>query len=109
MASAQLFVCSACSFSIQDWDEGNPFYIDSDGIKRYAYHPSRERDLCTGNDPSCVCLDCGAEFKAPSTGSHTCPSCQSVTTTDTHDLEGKTCPKCKDGIFKRNEHFFVIS
>ena len=56
------FVCGGCAHTIEAWDEGNPYYIDDDGKKQYAYHPSDKRDLCIGNDSPHLCLSYGHEF-----------------------------------------------
>jgi hypothetical protein len=62
MAHGVYFVCRGCGREICAWDEGNPYYLDEFGRKRYAYHPDQERDRCTGNDAPHLCLDCGAGF-----------------------------------------------
>jgi hypothetical protein len=66
MAHGVYFVCRGCGREICAWDEGNPYYLDEFGRKRYAYHPDQERDRCTGNDARHLCLDCGAEFPVDS-------------------------------------------
>ncbi len=48
MALGLRFVCDPCGHAIDAWDEGNPYYFDENGTKRYAYQPCRERDLCIG-------------------------------------------------------------
>jgi len=44
MAACIQFTCSSCGFSVQAWDEGNP-YIQFPGLRKphYFYHPSGER------------------------------------------------------------------
>jgi hypothetical protein len=38
MAHGVYFVCRGCGREICAWDEGNPYYLDEFGRKRYAYH-----------------------------------------------------------------------
>ena len=59
MAQGVTFSCNHCGHSIEAWDDGNPYYLDERGKKRYAYHPSSERDQCVGNDSPHICLSCG--------------------------------------------------
>ena len=42
MAQGFCFVCDKCDHAIVAWDDGNPYYIDDDGKKKYAYHPNHE-------------------------------------------------------------------
>jgi hypothetical protein len=58
--------CNHCGHSIEAWNDGNPYYVDERGRKRYAYHPSSERDLCVGNDSPHICLSCGCKFMVDS-------------------------------------------
>lgn len=48
--AGRAFVCRNCKRATIAWEDGNPYYIDANGFKRHAYHPSPERALCTGND-----------------------------------------------------------
>lgn len=51
MAECFRFVCSGCGNSIEAWSDGNPFYIDEVGNKKYAYHPNHdELEKCIAND-----------------------------------------------------------
>ncbi len=42
MAQRFRFVCGKCDHTIEAWDDGNPYYIDDDGKKKYVYHPNHE-------------------------------------------------------------------
>jgi DNA-directed RNA polymerase subunit RPC12/RpoP len=109
MAQGIKNICSHCQASIEAWDDGNPYYIDYDGIKKYAYHPDFERfNRCIGNDSPHICLDCGEQFMVDSRAPITeCPKCESAAIVRTFRLEGKECPFCKTGVFERKQ--FAIS
>jgi predicted RNA-binding Zn-ribbon protein involved in translation (DUF1610 family) len=111
MAQALRFVCGHCRRAIAAWSDGNPYYIDESGTKRYAYHPDHERlALCIGNDSPHLCLACGAEFEVDSRApSAECPGCGSSEITDTYRLGGCRCPYCKAGEFAVDPDFHCIS
>src|SRR4028119_1161261 len=101
MAQAVLFVCSSCDKSIEAWDEGEPYYLDENGNKIYAYHPSQERELCIGNDSPHLCLNCSEQFMVDSEAPvSSCPKCSSSDICDIYKLERKKCPFCKAGTFE---------
>ncbi len=102
MAQEFEFECNKCQHIIGAWDDGNPYYINDAGKKKYAYHPDREAYLCIGNDTPHLCLSCGKEFmvdslKEPVTA---CPKCEASTIVDMTELHGKPCPYCKEGVFE---------
>ncbi|BBM64318.1 hypothetical protein VA249_09640 [Vibrio alfacsensis] len=102
MAQAILFVCTSCDECIESWSDGNPYYIDENGKKRYAYHPEPNFDRCIGNDSPHICLGCAHEFKVDSRVPKTeCPKCQSSNIKSDYDVEGEACPYCKKGVFER--------
>ena len=117
MAQGVRFVCNSCDHAIEAWDDGNPYYFESvitkTGVtqkKKYAYHPSAERERCIGNDSPHLCLACGKDFMVDSEAPITaCPKCQSNEITDTMELGGKSCPYCKVGVFSADPGFSVIS
>lgn len=110
MAEARRFVCDSCGHSIESWSDGNPYYVDEKGKKQYAYHPSRERDFCIGNDEDYLCLSCSEEFRIDSRDPKTaCPKCHSEEISDTFDLDGKPCPWCKTGVLRIDSDFIAIS
>ena len=111
MAESVTYVCEACGKSVGAWSDGNPYYIDEEGGKKYAYHPDHERlARCIGNDSPHLCLGCGAEFVVDSRMPiATCPGCGSAEIARIYRLEGKRCPYCKAGQFASDPHDRCIS
>ena len=110
MAQGKRLVCGKCGNKIETWDDGNPYFIDSNGQKQYAHHPSRERERCIGNESPHLCLNCGREFMVDSRSPATrCENCESTNFVDTWDLEGHSCPKCKQGKFEVDFNWCLIS
>lgn len=110
MALLQVFICGNCSHSVEAWDEGNPYFIDERGKKRYVYHPDPERSRCTGNDVPMLCLRCGTECLSDSADPRmNCPNCNADALTDLWCLDGKQCPYCKRGSFGLDPDAFAIS
>jgi hypothetical protein len=111
MAECRRFVCSGCGEAIEAWSDGNPFYVDETGNKKYAYHPNHdELEKCTANDVPHLCLQCGAVSKIDSRlGSKACPECRSVNLAGTFHLDGAKCPKCEKGQFVTDKDFRRIS
>ena len=111
MAEGIRYVCGACDHAIEAWSDGNPFYIDEEGQKQYAYHPDHEAlARCVGNDVPHLCLTCGEAFKvdsrAPRAG---CPACGAEDMVETYRLAGQRCPYCEEGIFAKDPDFYCIS
>lgn len=111
MAQCIRFVCSGCGNSIEAWSDGNPFYIDRNGKKKYAYHPDHdELNKCIANDEPHLCLECGTESKIDSRlDAKVCPECHSTDVVDTYNLSGVKCPKCKSALFAKDNRFGFIS
>lgn len=111
MAEAILNVCNGCGKSVEAWSDGNPYYIQEDGQKKYAYHPDHEGlEKCIGNDSPHLCLSCGEKFKVDSRVPLTnCPKCGTSDFEDIFLLDGKKCPYCKDGVFKQDSNYHCIS
>jgi len=111
MAEAVRFVCSDCGKTIEAWSDGNPYYIDENGQKQYAYHPDHENlARCIGNDSPHLCLDCGDEFLVDSrTPRLECPQCGEKDIVSTFELDGRPCPYCKKGAFHMDRNFLMIS
>lgn len=42
MAETVRFTCSELGKTIEAWSDGNPYHIDENGQKQYAYHPDHE-------------------------------------------------------------------
>lgn len=104
------YTCGNCGKTIDAWDEGNPYYLDDQGVKRYTRCLFSECSArLIGNDVPHLCLDCGEEFlvdtRAP-VGS--CPKCGSTSFSDTFRLEGRTCPYCKTGVFACVPDFYLV-
>jgi DNA-directed RNA polymerase subunit RPC12/RpoP len=111
MAEGVRFICGNCYKSIEAWSDGNPYYIDDLGAKRYAYHPDHSMlPLCVGNDKPHICLVCGKDFNVDSRLPVVkCPKCGSANIADTFNLKGKTCPYCKAGTFAVDPDFHPVS
>ena len=111
MAEGIRFVCNNCGRSIEAWSDGNPYYIDEAGDKKYAYHPDHEGlARCIGNDSPHLCLACGAEFKVDSREPiMECPGCKDDEIVRTYELEGRRCSYCKQGVFYIDTDFRRIS
>ncbi len=111
MAESRFFSCNECGKSVEAWSDGNQYYLDGDGRKRYAYHPDHENlAKCIGNDTPHVCLSCGYEFKVDSLSPlSACSKCKSGNITDQYHLSGERCPSCNIGVFHIDHDRFSIS
>ena len=110
MAECIRFVCESCSNAVEAWDDGNPYYYDRRGKKKYAYHPDPKRERCVGNDSPRLCLECGAQTMVDSkTPVAHCATCSSDKIVDLFKLAGHQCPACKLGVFTRDPDFFCVS
>ena len=111
MADAHRFVCSHCKRQVTAWTDGNPYYRDEHGKKRYAYHPDTvNRDRCIGNDVPHLCLACGSETTVDSERPRSrCRRCHARPLIPTVDLEGHVCPNCRTGRFVVDSDFEAIS
>ncbi len=111
MAEARQYVCDKCGNYVVAWSDGNPYYIDEHGEKRYAYHPDHERlARCVGNDSGHLCLACGVEFHVDSRNpTSECPACGSSEFESMFRLDGKQCPNCRSGTFRIDPDYRCIS
>jgi predicted RNA-binding Zn-ribbon protein involved in translation (DUF1610 family) len=108
MAEGIKFTCQNCARSIEAWSDGNPYYLDENGDKQYAYHPDERLALCVGNDDPHLCLSCAHEWNVDSRApSKHCPKCGEAASVDTFELGGQTCPYCKSGKFGAPEPFGI--
>ena len=122
MAMSIIFTCDQCGYSLEGWDDGNPYIEHPAGKRHYFYHPDGERTLeeiaskilghlpspdelekieatCTGNAPDHICRACGKTSKVdPDKDKKLCPSCGSEEIEDLYNLGGTQCIKCP-GIF----------
>jgi DNA-directed RNA polymerase subunit RPC12/RpoP len=110
MAEGVRYVCGNCHRAIEAWSDGNPYYLDDKGAKKYAYHPSPEVERCIGNDSPYLCLACGKKFMVDSRAPiERCPKCKSSEIVACFDLDGQQCPYCKSGLFTADPDFGAIS
>ena len=111
MAECRFLMCSHCEFSVEAWSDGNPYYRDEQGRKRYAYHPDHENVArCIGNDEPHLCMACGSMLKVDSQKRMTaCRKCKAGSLVDVRNLEGEECPKCSIGKFVIDRERFSIS
>ena len=111
MAEGFTYACGKCGHRVSTWSDGNPYYLDENGAKHYAYHPDHDRlALCIGNDSPHLCLACGAEFKVDSRAPiQACPDCGSGEIVDTYHLKGRRCSSCREGVFEVDPNSRCIS
>ncbi len=111
MAMGITNVCDNCDKAIGAWDEGNPYYIQKNGKKKYAYHPNHDLlEKCIGNDEPHLCLTCSKEFMIDSRAKGSdCPDCGSTEICSTYNLNGKSCPFCKSGVFAIDPDMIAMS
>jgi DNA-directed RNA polymerase subunit RPC12/RpoP len=110
MAQCIRFACDNCSNDIEAWDDGNPYYFDRRGVKKYAYHPDPNFERCVGNDSARLCLECGAQALVDSrTQLARCPTCSSDKIVSLSGVAGRRCPFCKLGILYQDRDFFCVS
>jgi DNA-directed RNA polymerase subunit RPC12/RpoP len=101
MAEGRFLSCTHCNRRILAWSDGNPYFRDERGRKRYAYHPDHENlARCVGNDEPHLCLACGARTKVDSLKPRTiCRKCKAEALMPLWDLASHPCPACREGIF----------
>ncbi|NLB54388.1 MAG: hypothetical protein GX811_01230 [Lentisphaerae bacterium] len=131
MAAGYMFTCDSCGFSLEAWDEGNPYIEFPKGKRHYFYHPSEMKVIravtksiigyeptdeeCNdalkkyaGNESDYICRSCRKETKFdPKKDIHACTHCGSTDVDDIFTIAGKRCIKC-DGTFLEGE-FVAIS
>ncbi len=124
MAQCTRFTCSHCAFGIDSWDDGNPYFADAAGKRHYFYHPGGESAMRayyqvetallmetktfaefaqerSGNEGDWLCENCGRQTQRdPRRDSMRCSGCKQETLIANSRLEGRPCPKCKNGTFK---------
>jgi hypothetical protein len=131
MAARYEFTCDRCGFSVEAWDDGNPYIEYPKGKRHHFYHPGEDEQIkeitrtIVGHEPtrqecdnilkkyggnesdficrSCLKIDQYDESKDPLV----CKHCGGESIERTFDLAGKKCLKC-DGIFSEGE-FTAIS
>jgi ribosomal protein L37AE/L43A len=119
MAMSLIFICEQCGFSVEGWDDGNPYILNSKGKRVYFYHPGGEAVLGkvvgeilgpiytdeardevlatrTGNASDHICLKCAKTFKLdPDRDEMECPKCHHMEVVEVYLIAGKPCPKCQ--------------
>jgi ribosomal protein S27AE len=111
VAEGRRLVCTHCGFAVDAWSDGNPYYRDERGKKRYAYHPDHaELERCIGNDVPHLCLACGAQTMVDSEKPRTtCRKCKTGVLADLWVLDEKPCPKCHAGVFQEDPEGRMVS
>ena len=123
MASQTIFTCVKCGFSVEAWDDGNPYIEAPDGQRFHFYHPSADGQIekivsgilghaatqveihemlqnQAGNESDYLCLDCGKmSMHDPKKDKRSCANCGSKKLADVNRLGGRPCPSCKEGQF----------
>ncbi len=111
MAQGVRFICEKCGYAIEAWSDGNPYYLNANGVKQYAYHPDHDGlARCIGNDVPHICMSCGQEIMVDSRAPiNSCPNCGKTELAQTFHLGGRRCPHCKAGVFVQDPDFNPIS
>ena len=102
MSKRLSFFCNECGKVIRFFSDGNPYYFDENGKKRYAHYPDiKKLDQCIGNDLPHICLNCGDRFVLDTMRlpGHYCPKCKTPDVIEVRNLWAETCPFCKTGSF----------
>jgi len=113
-----IFTCEKCGFSLEAWDEGNPYIEYPEGERHYFYHPDGEKILkeiaskilghspspaeqekieakYTRNAPDHICRVCGEISRVdPEKDGKVCPSCGSKKIVELFKLGWKKCIEC---------------
>jgi len=125
------YVCGHCQFRVESRDYGNLYLMDAAG-KRHYYclpnGPGEEMRLYQrltgagedyagleayyqshgGNEGDYLCMSCGRQTRRdPARDALRCTGCKRMTLLHSAELEGKPCPKCRQGVF--TETFGSIS
>lgn len=132
MAMSLQFKCETCGFSLDVWDDGNPYVEHPPGKRNYCYHPSLEDQInevldqalgpsatedgkaaflkeYSGNASDHLCLSCAHVSKLDKNRDKMeCLKCKSPRLHETFSLTGTLCPKCKNGKFRKGT-FCAIS
>ena len=131
MASSFVFTCDRCGYSIEAWDEGNPYIEFPAGNRHFFYHPGEMEEIrnitrkiigreptredCdsalkqfSGNETDYICRTCQMESRFdPRKDPHACKHCGSSDVVAIFTLTGKKCIKC-EGTFSEGK-FACIS
>lgn len=126
MALIKTFICSHCRHEITVSDEGHPYLRDAAGKRHSFYHPLESRVTeplfrketgldCHkdrkafeaflrergGAEEDHLCLHCGRMTRRDGNGeTMRCTRCKRAALVKCWDLEGRPCPKCREGVFR---------
>ena len=124
MAMSLIFTCDQCGFSLEAWDDGNPYILNSKDERVYFYHPGGEEDMeavvaellgpiytdearaeilstRTGNASDHICLKCAKQFKHDSKRDKPgCPHCGHHKIKELFLMGEQPCPKCPGSFSK---------
>lgn len=127
MAACITFTCQSCSFSVDNWDDGNPYVESPDGKRHYFHHPGEEEQLekivggilghfpsrdeikmvlttSGGNESTYLCTGClKLSQRDPARDKITCRHCDCGDLIETGSLAGRSCPSCKSGVLDQGE------
>ncbi|MFO0915332.1 MAG: hypothetical protein U0795_20390 [Pirellulales bacterium] len=112
MALVMHFVCSRCRFDVEAWEIGRPYFVDENGQKEYIPHPTpiplelRPRVRLEGDF---LCLGCAKVLRRDQGDTSPCPRCRGIDVLEATELEGKTCPRCHQGVFAEDISRTVIT
>ncbi len=123
MAAQITFTCTSCGFSVESWDDGNPYIEGPDGKRHHFYHPCEDQQirkivskiiahspdeneieemlrLHAGNESDYICLECLKFCKRDGLKDELrCSSCRSASIVNPSALGGQACPSCHKGAF----------
>lgn len=126
MASSLRFTCDSCGFSLEAWDEGNPYIEFPLGKRHYWYHPGEmevirevtrsivghdpSNEECesalenyAGNEPDYICRSCCKETRFdPDRDAQACTHCGSADVEEMYTIGCKQCIQC-DGTFSEGQ------
>lgn len=127
MAACITSTCQSCGFSVENWDDGNPYVESPDGKRHYFYHPGEEEQLegimggilghfpsrdeinevlktSSGNESTYLCTGClKLSQRDPERDEVTCQHCGCGDLVETGKLGGRPCPSCKSGKMDQGE------
>jgi len=115
MAEEYRLKCDQCILSYTVWSDGHPYtelridlgpspFAEEDEAleveRNYVYHPEVPIGAIVGVESDVACLDCGKKGQLDlEKDTLICSHCQSTRLKEILDLEGASCPKCKNGEF----------
>jgi len=108
MAMSLRYTCESCGFTVEGWDDGNPYVGYENGDRDYYYHPISEsevfemimkkglNELRRGNALDHICMNCESiTMLDPYHDKMVCRKCKGTELIETYEMGGKSCPKCE--------------